>query len=126
MDCVGFFNNAHKQLEQFSDDLQESDVRSIVHMAYYYVYHLCIEKLGEKASGRDSLKHSDVESRLRSYKGLDPVIQDAKRYFTSLKVLRVLADYKLEDQLTADDAEDAVEWAQKLRITALKELKNAS
>lgn len=94
----------------------EASLRAAVHCAYYAVFHEC--RIYLQPTERDptrSMKHEDVEARLSGLtkppKDCPETVKRARRHFRSLKRARVHADYKLDEPITAFEAERAVELA---------------
>jgi hypothetical protein len=109
------------ELLKFATDLidppeaPEAALRGAARASYYAVYHLVCDHFGlDPKSDYGSARHQVVRDRLQT---LNPStapqhIREAKRVFNRLLLLRVRADYYLDQPFSSEDAEDAVSYAE--------------
>lgn len=96
-------------------DPPEEDIRCAAHSAYYAVYHLvCQHFKVDPQVDWDAANHWEVRTRLSAAdaRNLPRHIAEAKRFFNSLHLYRVKADYHLNVPFPREGAEDAVAWAE--------------
>lgn len=86
--------------------------RASAHLAYYAVYHLACETLGlDPARNYQNATHSLVASRLKHPQPRSPRLSRMKRYFKTLKDLRIRADYSLVASVSRRDVLHSIEIA---------------
>ena len=101
------------------DDQTEVDWRSATHACYYAVYHTAATDLGRDPAGADA-GHAEIQDLLLGLP-IPPArskrIMAARVVYRELKQLRVKADYHLKQSFTADEADRALQLAQKVLPT---------
>lgn len=110
MQPTDFYETANT-LFNCNDELTEAQCRSIVHLAYYSVYHTCRNALGIPEEERD-INHRGMRDRILKNKDINPILSRAARQYTGLLTLRIDADYNLKRAFKMDDADDALDRAQ--------------
>lgn len=105
------FYEAANALYNRNDKLTEAECRSIVHLAYYSVYHTCRAALGIAEEAKH-ITHRSMRDRILSNQKKSPILLRAARLYTDLLTLRIDADYNLRRIFSADDADDALDRAQ--------------
>ncbi|WP_139312987.1 HEPN domain-containing protein [Novacetimonas hansenii] len=113
MDSKDFYEAAEAIYSNGS--LKEAECRSIIHLAYYAVYHACAQILGlEVLEGRPTkrITHRGMRDYLQNVTNSNPIIEAAKKFYTGLLVMRIDADYNLTKVISMDDADDALEKAE--------------
>ncbi|SDE17520.1 HEPN domain-containing protein [Rhodospira trueperi] len=89
--------------------------RASAHLAYYAVYHLACETLClDPARNYQNAKHSVVGDRLRYAQPGSSRLYRMKRYFKTLKDLRIRADYDLAANVSKEEALYAIEIARNI------------
>jgi len=99
------------QLGNIRDDEQEAARRSIIHLAYYTAYHVCIKFLKSENNSFNSSKkihHHQVSTELTQYSGSHKLLISAKKNYPALLELRADADYKLSKKITYVEAQRAI------------------
>jgi uncharacterized protein (UPF0332 family) len=90
----------------------EEFCRASAHLAYYAVYHLACETLGlDPVRDYQSATHSLVANHLKRAQLGSSRLYRMKRYFRTLKDLRIRADYNLAANVSKQEALRAIEIA---------------
>lgn len=104
----------YDNLQNVSADNLETKYRSIIHCAYYAVYHYSKEILiqEELTANINYVKHDIIATLLANYQGSNQTLQNARERFKKLKILRSVSDYKLSNTVEMHDVQWAIKSAQ--------------
>lgn len=101
----------------FSDlSAKEGELRAVGHLSYYAVYHIVLNHYGTSGRQSNESLHALLRRKLRSdipYK-MPKRILEARKVMEALYALRIHADYKIASDFLVDDAERAVEFAERV------------
>lgn len=122
--------NANSFLE-FAKNITHEDIeinhRNAVSRAYYAMFHAAHENLGPIPEYKNTGSHESIEIFFQSLNIKNElydkeIIRSALYMLKNQKLMRVKADYKLTEQLTKNDSQQAIKVAEKF----LQKLKSIS
>jgi uncharacterized protein (UPF0332 family) len=114
--------------ELAADGRTETEVRASMSRAYYVAFHALLpvvkllpaSRTTVKVSTNPDLSHKELSERLREWRAPDPnptgkaVAAIAFRLLDRTRLIRVRADYRLDDEVNAREAREQVERARAL------------
>jgi uncharacterized protein (UPF0332 family) len=118
MEPDGFWRLANRLMSERWSDGGDARYRAVIHAAYYAVYHEVMRRLGIHLQPLAVRRHAEVKKRLLDYRGSDAALNTAKKAINTLLRDRERADYRLTDEITADQARHAVLLARKVMVAA--------
>jgi uncharacterized protein (UPF0332 family) len=118
MEPDGFWRLANRLIAERWNEGGDARYRAVVHAAYCAVYHEVMRRLGIDLQPLALRRHAEVKRRLFAYRGSDAVLNTAKKAINTLLRDRERADYRLADEITADQARHAVLLARKVMVAA--------
>lgn len=104
-----------------TDEQNEASYRAAAHLCYYAIYHLVAGHFRLDPSDYAAARHEIVRDLLRKTlpgPGVPQYVILARRSFPTLWRLRVLADYHLNKDFSADDADQSLADAQRIFAAA--------
>ncbi|HRJ60656.1 MAG TPA: hypothetical protein PKZ99_05680 [Azospirillaceae bacterium] len=104
-----------------ADEQNEASYRAAAHLCYYAVYHLVARYFGLDPSDYAAARHEiirDVLKKTLPGPGVPQYVILARRSLPTLWRLRVLADYHLNKDFSADDADQSLADAQRIFAAA--------
>ena len=115
MDSIEFLNFAKKIISNTSNS--EIDYRQVISRSYYCAFHQVSEKatsLGIPVNAYKGGTHSSLRQTLTELRPANPKLKVIAFRLAGFHLLRVTADYKLEDTVTEKSANESIATCQKI------------
>ena len=115
MDSIEFLNFAKKIISNTSNS--EIDYRQVISRSYYCAFHQVSEKatsLGIPVNAYKGGTQSTLRQTLTELRPANPKLKGIAFRLAGFHLLRVTADYKLEDTVTEKSANESIATCQKI------------
>ncbi|WP_111895938.1 hypothetical protein [Acinetobacter sp. MB5] len=115
MDSIEFLNFSKKIISL--SPLDEIDYRQVVGRSYYCSFHKVRSKSEELGLPIDAYKggtHSSLRETLISLRPANPKLKGIAFRLNNFHTLRIVADYKLDIEVTAKSANESIQMCEKI------------